>query len=29
MQREGKIVKDLKMPKTLKQEGAGRFKDQA
>jgi hypothetical protein len=29
MQRDGKIVKDLKMPKTLKYDGNGRFKDQA
>ena len=28
MQREGKIVNDLKMRKTLKQEGAGRLKEQ-
>ena len=28
MQRDGKIVKDLKMPKTLKQDGNGRLKDQ-
>ena len=28
MQREGKIVNDLKMPKTLKHNGNGRLKDQ-